>query len=146
MFCKECGERLVEGTRSCPSCGALAPAPALAQTPAQVPPEPGAGAASQTYTGHPVSLDFQNADLRAVLRTFAEISGLNLVIDPTVSGSVDVALRCVADHIEAYAVPFLPKFVDHCQEHLGRCRGYTGAIFIKPGTNVIAQEFVEMFN
>jgi type IV pilus assembly protein PilQ len=47
------------------------------------------------YSGHPVSLDFQGADLRAVLRTFAEISGLNIVIDPTVAGSVDVALRDV---------------------------------------------------
>jgi type IV pilus assembly protein PilQ len=47
------------------------------------------------YTGHAVSLDFQGADLRAVLRTFAEISGLNVVIDPTIQGSVDVALRDV---------------------------------------------------
>ena len=47
------------------------------------------------FTGHPVSLDFQGADLRAVLRTFAEISGLNIVIDPAVQGSVDVALRDV---------------------------------------------------
>ncbi len=47
------------------------------------------------YTGHPVTLDFQGADLRAVLRTFSEISGLNLVIDPAVQGSVDVALRDV---------------------------------------------------
>jgi type IV pilus assembly protein PilQ len=47
------------------------------------------------YSGHPISLDFQGADLRAVLRTFSEISGLNIVIDPTVTGSVDVALRDV---------------------------------------------------
>ena len=47
------------------------------------------------YTGHPVSLDFQGADLRAVLRTFAEISGLNIVIDATIQGTVDVALRDV---------------------------------------------------
>ena len=47
------------------------------------------------YTGVPVSLDFQGADLRAVLRTFAEISGLNVVIDPTIQGTVDVALRDV---------------------------------------------------
>ena len=45
--------------------------------------------------GHPISLDFQGADLRAVLRTFAEISGLNIVIDPAVQGSVDVSLRDV---------------------------------------------------
>jgi type IV pilus assembly protein PilQ len=53
-------------------------------------PQPG-----KAYTGHPISLDFQAADLRAVLRTFAEISGLNIVIDPAVQGSVDVALRDV---------------------------------------------------
>jgi type IV pilus assembly protein PilQ len=47
------------------------------------------------FTGHPISLDFQGADLRAVLRTFSEISGLNIVIDPAVTGSVDVALRDV---------------------------------------------------
>ena len=51
--------------------------------------------APRVYTGHPVSLDFQGADLRAVLRTFAEISSLNVVIDPAVTGSVDVALRDV---------------------------------------------------
>jgi type IV pilus assembly protein PilQ len=52
-------------------------------------------AGGRQYVGHPVSLDFQGADLRAVLRTFAEISGLNIVIDPTVNGTVDVALRDV---------------------------------------------------
>ena len=30
---------------------------------------------------------------RAVLRTFAEISGLNVVIDPTIQGTVDVSLK-----------------------------------------------------
>ena len=44
------------------------------------------------YAGDPVSMEFQNADLRSVLRTFAAISGLNLVIDPQVTGNVDVAL------------------------------------------------------
>jgi type IV pilus assembly protein PilQ len=47
------------------------------------------------YSGHPVSLDFQGADLRSVLRTFSEISGFNIVIDPAVNGTVDVALRDV---------------------------------------------------
>ena len=82
------------------------PAPAAA-TPAQSTPMPAAqnvtptpqGAAAEPtgsrFTGHPVSLDFQGADLRAVLRTFAEISGLNVVIDPTITGSVDVTLRDV---------------------------------------------------
>jgi type IV pilus assembly protein PilQ len=50
---------------------------------------------ARVFTGQAVILDFQGADLRAVLRTFSEISGLNMVIDPTVQGSVDVALRDV---------------------------------------------------
>jgi type IV pilus secretin PilQ/predicted competence protein len=53
------------------------------------------GNGSTRFNGNPVSLDFQGADLRAVLRTFAEISGLNIVIDPTIQGTVDVALRDV---------------------------------------------------
>ncbi len=63
------------------------PSPALEQ---QSP-----GSRGRQFTGHPISLDFQGADLRAVLRTFAEISGLNIVIDPAVQGTVDVALRDV---------------------------------------------------
>ncbi len=55
---------------------------------------PGA-AGAQPWTGEPVSLQFQNADLRSVLRTFAEISALNLVLDPEVAGTVDVALTDV---------------------------------------------------
>jgi type IV pilus assembly protein PilQ len=54
-----------------------------------------AGTRGRQFTGHAISLDFQGADLRAVLRTFAEISGLNIVIDPAVQGTVDVALRDV---------------------------------------------------
>ena len=55
----------------------------------------GAARPAAQFTGNPISLDFQGADLRAVLRTFAEISGLNIVIDPAVQGTVDVALRDV---------------------------------------------------
>jgi type IV pilus assembly protein PilQ len=89
---------------------APAPAPEPADTAADVAPDAAVpavhsqataagGGLSRTgakeFSGHPVSLDFQGADLRAVLRTFAEISGLNIVIDPAVQGSVDVALRDV---------------------------------------------------
>ena len=79
--------------------------PAAAPAQAQPPVLPSATAPStvperlttqgRQYNGHQVSLDFQGADLRAVLRTFAEISGLNIVIDPAVTGTVDVALRDV---------------------------------------------------
>ncbi|MGH9148231.1 MAG: type IV pilus secretin PilQ, partial [Vicinamibacterales bacterium] len=80
---------------------AAAPAQAPAQTPLQAPRQAQAttqappGAPGRHYSGSPVTLDFQGSDLRAVLRTFAEISGLNIVIDPAVQGSVDVALRDV---------------------------------------------------
>ena len=79
----------------------LSPPPSSsAQAPTQpvlpaAPPPQGLPGQSRQYSGHPVSLDFQGADLRAVLRTFAEISGLNIVIDPAVTGTVDVALRDV---------------------------------------------------
>jgi len=75
--------------------------PAQTATPVPVPATPAPGTATQIggqaqrYSGAPVSLDFQGADLRAVLRTFAEISGLNIVIDPTIQGTVDVSLRDV---------------------------------------------------
>jgi type IV pilus assembly protein PilQ len=67
------------------------PAPALTTPTDQL----NTGSRGRQFTGHPISLDFQGADLRAVLRTFAEISGLNIVIDPAVQGTVDVALRDV---------------------------------------------------
>ena len=83
-----------------PAAPAQAAAPPPAQTPPPATPAPGTqttqiGPNAPRYTGHPVSLDFQGADLRAVLRTFAEISGLNIVIDPTIQGTVDVSLRDV---------------------------------------------------
>jgi type IV pilus assembly protein PilQ len=40
-------------------------------------------------------MDVQGVDLRSVLRTFAEISGLNMVIDPDVQGTVDMILTDV---------------------------------------------------
>jgi len=77
-----------------PAPAAPAPAPPAAQTPPSAPLPPLAPGQTR-FTGFPISLDFQGADLRAVLRTFAEISGLNIVIDPSIQGTVDVALRDV---------------------------------------------------
>ncbi len=71
---------------------AQAPAP---PTPAAQSEPVGTPQPERRFSGNPVSLDFQGADLRAVLRTFSEISSLNVVIDPAVQGTVDVALRDV---------------------------------------------------
>jgi type IV pilus assembly protein PilQ len=93
-----------------PSAPARTPAPAAKSAAARrepnpppvvmaPPPTPPAATLQQTaggekrFTGHPVSLDFQGADLRAVLRGFSEISGLNMVIDPDVQGTVDIILN-----------------------------------------------------
>jgi type IV pilus secretin PilQ/predicted competence protein len=73
-------------------------APPVAQAPAKLPQGMVGATSSQTgrqYSGHPISLDFQGADLRSVLRIFSVDTGLNIVIDPSVQGSVDVALRDV---------------------------------------------------
>jgi type IV pilus assembly protein PilQ len=72
---------------------AQTPAQGLLQVPSQG--QSAANPGQTRFTGSPISLDFQGADLRAVLRSFAEISGLNIVIDPNVQGTVDVALRDV---------------------------------------------------
>ena len=71
---------------------ASVPAPAAPKVTA-TPLQQAAGGDQKRFTGHPVSLDFQGADLRAVLRGFSEISGLNMVIDPDVQGTVDIILN-----------------------------------------------------
>ncbi|MGA1874000.1 MAG: type IV pilus secretin PilQ [bacterium] len=47
----------------------------------------------KSYNGKPISLDFQDADIRSVLRLIAEISNRNLVIDPDVKGKVNITLH-----------------------------------------------------
>jgi type IV pilus assembly protein PilQ len=91
-------------TRS-PQASTAVPAPASepatplpvpdAQPATQRPPAPPAIPGASRFTGHTITLDMQGADLRAVLRTFSDISGLNIVIDPSITGTVDVLLRDV---------------------------------------------------
>jgi len=52
-------------------------------------------APQKKYSGAPMDLDLQGADLRMVLRTFADTNGLNLVIDQAVKGTVDIKLTQV---------------------------------------------------
>ncbi len=47
------------------------------------------------YVGEPISLDLKDADVRDVLRSFAKLSGLNIVVQPGVRGSVTVLLENV---------------------------------------------------
>ena len=45
-----------------------------------------------TADGTPISLNFQNIDIRALLQVFAEFTGLNLVVSDAVSGQLSVRL------------------------------------------------------
>jgi type IV pilus assembly protein PilQ len=47
------------------------------------------------FTGEPISLELKDADIKDVLRSFSKITGLNIVVDPDVSGSVTVNLENV---------------------------------------------------
>jgi len=44
----------------------------------------------RVYTGDPISLNLKDADIKDVLRTFAQLTGLNIAVDPQVTGSVTV--------------------------------------------------------
>jgi type IV pilus secretin PilQ/predicted competence protein len=79
---------------------AQAPPPALAMPslPAQQEPPKESfeaktiGQAPKVYTGHPINLDFKDGDLQDIFRLFADISGLNVVVNPGVSGKVTLKL------------------------------------------------------
>jgi type IV pilus assembly protein PilQ len=72
------------------------PLPAL-QEPALPPDAPkvivAEGSDDPKWTGHPISLDFKDGDLQDIFRLFADITGLNVVINPGVSGRVTLVLK-----------------------------------------------------
>jgi type IV pilus assembly protein PilQ len=53
------------------------------------------GTSALTFKDKPISLNFQNTDIRALLQVFADLSGLNLVPTDSVSGPVSVRLKDV---------------------------------------------------
>jgi type IV pilus secretin PilQ/predicted competence protein len=73
----------------------LVPVPALA---AEVPAGSAAfkaralGGEEKKYTGAPISMNFKDGDLQDIFRLFADISGLNIVVNPGVSGKVTLVL------------------------------------------------------
>jgi type IV pilus assembly protein PilQ len=48
------------------------------------------GSNDKVYTGEPISLNLKDADIKDVLRTFAQLTGLNIAVDPFVKGTVTV--------------------------------------------------------
>ncbi|HMD87460.1 MAG TPA: type IV pilus secretin PilQ [Terriglobia bacterium] len=51
--------------------------------------------AKSIYTGEPISLNLKDVDLKDFFRLIHEISGLNIIIDPNVTGSVTLVLDSV---------------------------------------------------
>jgi type IV pilus assembly protein PilQ len=53
------------------------------------------GSGGQVWSGDPISLSLQDADIKDVLRSFSTITGLNVVVHPGVRGTVTVELNDV---------------------------------------------------
>jgi type IV pilus assembly protein PilQ len=53
---------------------------------------PAPAAAAAKYTGEPISVNLKDVDLRDFFRLIHEISGLNVVLDPAVKGSLTIVL------------------------------------------------------
>ncbi len=77
-------------------------APTKAAPPKAVPPKPGVEEEKKEvvprlvrgrYKGAKISLDFQEAEMEDVLRLLAEVSGLNIITGPSVSGSVNLKME-----------------------------------------------------
>ncbi len=63
--------------------------PPLEESPIEVP------LTRARYTGTPISVDFQNADIHAVLRLLAKVGGFNVVASDSVKGKVTLRLENV---------------------------------------------------
>jgi len=44
----------------------------------------------KVYSGEPISLNLKDADIKDVIRTFSDLTGLNIAVDPGVQGTVTV--------------------------------------------------------
>src|SRR5271165_6811613 len=64
-----------------------------AQTPvAQTPATPAPSVSGGKYSGEPISVNLKDVDLRDFFRLIHEISGLNVVLDPAVKGTLTIVL------------------------------------------------------
>lgn len=70
------------------------PTPVPAQNPSQIITQAGT-AQSPKYSGEPLSLELKDADLKDFFRLIGDFSGLNVVLDPDVKGSLTIFLKDV---------------------------------------------------
>jgi type IV pilus secretin PilQ/predicted competence protein len=72
-----------------PAAEPVAPQP---QNPQMADPQAGAAAPEKKFTGDPISVNLKDVDLKDFFRLIHEISGLNVVLDPSVHGTVTLVL------------------------------------------------------
>ncbi|MGE8326635.1 type IV pilus secretin PilQ [Pseudomonas urmiensis] len=53
------------------------------------------GASAATYEGEPLSLNFQDVEVRSILQVLADYAGINLVVSDSVTGSITLRLEQV---------------------------------------------------
>jgi general secretion pathway protein D len=70
----------------------------MAQTPLPVVPAP----APAVRPGEPITLNFVNADIEAVARTMATLTGRNVVVDPRVKGTMNLASEKAVSPAQAF--------------------------------------------
>jgi general secretion pathway protein D len=62
-----------------------------------------ASAGSSVRRGEPITLNFTNADIEAVARTMATLTGRNVVVDPRVKGVISLTTERAVSPAEAYS-------------------------------------------
>jgi type IV pilus assembly protein PilQ len=80
---------------STPAAAAPSPAPAIqpaVNMAAEQKAHPQPGVSNPKYTGEPISVNLKDVDLKDFFRLIHEISGLNVVLDPDVHGSLTIVL------------------------------------------------------
>ncbi len=75
-----------------------APAPTMkpvvrAEPIAAAPAQKSATEPASKFNGHPISLDFKDGDLIDLFRLMSEISGLNIIVNPGISGKVSLSVK-----------------------------------------------------
>lgn len=73
--------------------GASAMKPMVNAEPIAPAKSPGGDGEPAQFTGHPISLDFKDGDLIDLFRLMSEISGLNIIVNPGITGKVSLTVK-----------------------------------------------------
>ncbi|MEN9436156.1 MAG: hypothetical protein RIR09_811 [Pseudomonadota bacterium] len=95
--------------------GALFPIYLHAQPAVQGPPLGGASTSASVKRGKPITLNFNNAEIEAVARTMATLTGRSVVVDPRVKGTITL----ITD------APVSPALAFHQFRSVLRLQGFT---------------------